>query len=93
MRYVLHNHVDGGPVVIAKPGKHTVVSPPWKTMVKCREQTTEKPSVAVASPSKAGFASTQTEVNASAKDTTTSEVSAVCTVRCTVGIPESQFLG
>ena len=42
---------------------------------------------------KAGFASTQTEVNASAKDTTTSEVSAVCTVRCTVGIPESQFLG
>ena len=70
-------------------------------MVKCREQTTEKqesryrvgPSFAVASPSKAGFASTQTEVNTSAKDTTTSEVSAVCTVRCTVGIPESQFLG
>ena len=70
-------------------------------MVKCREQTTEKPesrytvgtSADVTSPSKAGFASTQTEVNASAKDTTTSEVSAVCTVRCTVGIPESQFLG
>ena len=34
-----------------------------------------------------------TEVNASATDATTSEVSAVCTVHCTVGVPESQFSG
>ena len=40
-----------------------------------------------------GSASTLTEVNASAKDATTSEVSAVCTVHCTVEVPESQFSG
>ena len=54
---------------------------------------TVRPSVAVRSPGIAGFASTQTEVSASAKDATTSEFSAVCTDHCTEGMPESQFLG
>ena len=52
-----------------------------------------RPSADVTSPDKAGSASTRTEVNASAKNATTSEVSAVCTVHCTVGVPESQFSG
>ena len=40
-----------------------------------------KPSAVVVSPVEAGFANKQTEVNASAKDATTSEVSAACTVQ------------
>ena len=43
------------------------------------------PSAAVTSPGKAGSASTLTEVYASAKDATTSEVSAACTASCTEG--------
>ena len=42
---------------------------------------------------KAGSASTLTEVNASANDATTSEVTSTCTVRCTQVILESQNLG
>ena len=52
-----------------------------------------RPSADVTSPGKAGSTSTLIEVNASAKDATTSEVSAVCTVHCKVEVLESQFSG
>ena len=46
---------------------------------------TVKPKAVARSPDEAGFASTQTEVNASAMDTTASGVSAASTVFCTEG--------
>ena len=85
---MLDHHVDGD-----KTWQTHCRLQPWNTTERPESRYTVKPSAVVMSPVEAGFASMQTEANASAKDATASEVSVACTANCTEGIPECHFLG